>query len=1429
MKTRILAFFLALVMLFSCLSLNIFAEEAVSTEATTEETQEIFHSDNEILNLIKEVNFFKDHEVFKEKYTYESTPSKIPTSNNKAGKITVSGNATDGYRYIYGAPYDHDGDSKTSFDGVSSSNSYINFVTHSGYSGRSIVTEYDGYAAKGKSFIVQLNIEFTDGIYNVVPPSEGTKFFPLFQVSSYLGNKGYNGSTNRLGTVGPDLVGLYITPGTIDEEKNLVAPGVVSLVAKDAGDTKEISILEPGVNYTIAAHIDPSVYDAENGIYGAYNIYLNGICVSENLSFLNSDQNKAMNFSETTPYFLDSAFTSDKFDKDEEKTAYFFTDNKTDEKKYNYTFNDDGTVKSLTITDGSDGKLDACQEDTDNDGIPDVYENITEKNKAKVTLTAKQAQLIKSEAIGTATDVRNYSLSFARFTPNTSWTFAGPAFYFDNLIVYYTDTIANAEYVDVTKHNYEIAAHTHNSAKGTVSVTYKCTVCDETYTQTEALDTNGDRACDICVSVGGKMTSEELIKAVGANNVIFTSNMSGLIAPRDIEKENTISYSYGSNPEYTFSTTNPNGNISIVTVNGNSYLKYGKSLNETGKFNDSNFFQVKRGTFTSMSNMAKHIDNQNPYVGAPYVISYDFTCLDYQGFNNTLLEVMSYISTSESYKTIALNFIGLGIDGELKYLDGAGENAENKGTGKFLDIGKSYNIAIHHRPKNNAYDLYIDGELVIANVTALSTNSLNLSCGTLYGTSTEVDGETQFTPAIIRFRPMHRAISYDVYEIDNINIYHSETYLECAHAWEHVHNISAKTATYTCTICGKTETAELFSDYSALTGSGNLLTPEELKATNVEIKTATELDVNSTGVTFKDNGVLRKVAHVVDDNGNGYFKYYNPSMVDNYNGNADDGKTSYLQTNITSSGSYAGTFSNFWEMRGKNMTYSFDFLYGDGFKDTVTNYINLIDIMSYLAGSKAANSNSIALSTFDIYPIQLDKDGYLYRSDDGANGKKFKLDINNWYNILIYHDVAKNTFDIFVNGECIWNDATALTTTQQNIIKWTYTEGDVAPKFGGDNAFPQAFINGISSTNDAGKKTYTLTPADFFPTYIRTAQVNSKSADTVIAYDNIKFYHSTTNIECTHECTTSNVCDLCGATLNVSTSCNTCGYLLADGVSVLKRNVTLGDKIGMNLYLTVSDSVLNTADAKIVVSAAGTVTEIPVSELTKEADGTYKVTASLRSIDMTKNVTVEVAGIDSIATYTTSVYEYLDALNKTTKSNTERALIVAMKNYGAYAQEYFAKNGTDVGNFLANRDLLSYVKSVGKAENPALNYRATVERNGESDIVFTGVSLVLSSETRMKLYFTASAGATVTVGGETVHKYQGEKDGEYYIILSRATPAALGDNFTVVITDGGTVTCTVSILSALDAVFVTAPSEQLVNLARAIYNYYAAAYAYAAK
>ena len=73
---------------------------------------------------------------------------------------------------------------------------------------------------------------------------------------------------------------------------------------------------------------------------------------------------------------------------------------------------------------------------------------------------------------------------------------------------------------------------------------------------------------------------------------------------------------------------------------------------------------------------------------------------------------------------------------------------------------------------------------------------------------------------------------------------------------------------------------------------------------------------------------------------------------------------------------------------------------------------------------------------------------------------------------------------------------------------------------------------------------------------------------------------------------------------------------------IADQNLTLGDNIGMNLYIDATAEDVAIADVKITV--AGETTTIPVSQLNKdEQSGNYVVTVEMAAAQMTETVTVE--------------------------------------------------------------------------------------------------------------------------------------------------------------------------------------------------------------
>ena len=221
---------------------------------------------------------------------------------------------------------------------------------------------------------------------------------------------------------------------------------------------------------------------------------------------------------------------------------------------------------------------------------------------------------------------------------------------------------------------------------------------------------------------------------------------------------------------------------------------------------------------------------------------------------------------------------------------------------------------------------------------------------------------------------------------------------------------------------------------------------------------------------------------------------------------------------------------------------------------------------------------------------------------------------------------------------------------------------------------------------------------------------------------------------------------------------------------------------------------------------------------------------------MTSEVKVELVkdGEAYGTAYTTSVAEYLEALIERSTDEETVALAKATLNYGAYAQIYFAEHNEnpELAKNLANASLSDSDKAAidTVTTDNLTDYRISPDeekKQGEG-VQVTSASLILTSQTKMKLYFTASSAATVKVGDKALTKYASENDGEYYVLIDGVNPAGLDEEVTLTITDGDNAsTVSLSVLSCADAILrATGMSGTLVDLAKAIYLYNVAADAY---
>lgn len=514
--------------------------------------------------------------------------------------------------------------------------------------------------------------------------------------------------------------------------------------------------------------------------------------------------------------------------------------------------------------------------------------------------------------------------------------------------------------------------------------------------------------------------------------------------------------------------------------------------------------------------------------------------------------------------------------------------------------------------------------------------------------------------------------------------------------------------------------------------------------------------------------------------------------------------------------------------------------------DTASNPIPTITIDS--TGKQTwSKTNSKA----SLYPISIKPDGTILYKDYGST-KTLSTDVasipnGTWAQLTFYHTPRgldgvrgtddDNTYHIFVNGKHVITAHFLADTYNTDLTTENFPEG-IKVKDPINNTW-------VELKDGAQKITYN--PAtDYVCSMVRVAQ-SSDYVD-LMGIDDVKIYYGAP-IECTHvdkngtSTVKNGVCTWCNAT--VTCHCDICerdvdysGLALDSEVALTDRNVELGDEIGMNVYLELSETAK--ADANTLVRLTGAdgkrVAEIPLAKLelmtSGDAVGRYKATLPLRSIDMTSEVKVELVkdGEAYGTAYTTSVSEYLEALLKTDGQSDEAVVLAkATLNYGAYAQLYFAehnenpelaKNLTNAALTEADRNAIAAVTTDNLAD-----YR--ISQTGE--VQLTSATLVLTSQTKMKLYFNATSSAVVTVGDKELTKYATENEGEYYVIIDGVNPAGLNDRVDLTITDGDKVgNVSLSVISCVDAILyaVDAMPEALTNLAKAIYLYNVAADAY---
>ena len=294
--------------------------------------------------------------------------------------------------------------------------------------------------------------------------------------------------------------------------------------------------------------------------------------------------------------------------------------------------------------------------------------------------------------------------------------------------------------------------------------------------------------------------------------------------------------------------------------------------------------------------------------------------------------------------------------------------------------------------------------------------------------------------------------------------------------------------------------------------------------------------------------------------------------------------------------------------------------------------------------------------------------------------------------------------------------------------------------------------------------------------------------------------------------------------------CNQAGYSIpytpVPRVQFIGNSLSLAGDIGLNFYYDLPDWILADEGAYIVFTDENG-TEIEKIYFTEEEDpfinddGHYRYSVQFAAKEMGEEVTAQIFSSDGeeCEAVTMSIQGYVKKAFQTKNANLIN-LMKAMLNYGAAAQVEFEYNTDNlVNNIMDEAD-----RVLATADADAYAHKIT---GTDADLSIHGTSLILDSETSIRVYFNVAEGKAVedytfTIDGEPATPIA--KDGRYYITLTNIAAKDLDVWHTFCI---GGITVEYAGLSYVARVQEVASSDaDLMNLANGLYAYSQAAEVY---
>lgn len=233
-------------------------------------------------------------------------------------------------------------------------------------------------------------------------------------------------------------------------------------------------------------------------------------------------------------------------------------------------------------------------------------------------------------------------------------------------------------------------------------------------------------------------------------------------------------------------------------------------------------------------------------------------------------------------------------------------------------------------------------------------------------------------------------------------------------------------------------------------------------------------------------------------------------------------------------------------------------------------------------------------------------------------------------------------------------------------------------------------------------------------------------------------------------------------------TCVDCGFEAAipgesADAAIKGYSLMLGNDIGVKYYVKMNSVVSSDPDTYVkFIYPDYSDKSVSISEATYDsATDCYIFELRIPAKQMSSLFYANVHYKDTILCSSTfSVRDYADYIYRTTTDADQKALVVAMLNYGAAAQKFFKYNCLRESS-LANYYLSDEDKVVPELDASTLNYLKisySTVRTKNNTPVLANMSLALESETQMRLYFEDNGGyPSFCYNGEmlTVTKNQG--------------------------------------------------------------------------